>query len=231
MYALLYTSHHHQPTSSIIIHTGFNKACTNINAARCVDGVFRDLVEQVINNESRVHRGKMVEYYAEKLCVTGMKFQEVDARNIFEGLHFVFVGARRFHISAKALHSALMASTDINEASSKVICESWQQEYLDAKENEAKTSKEGEEEELVPSSISTENEALAIGKLCNLDWRVGVSMSSNSCNDLKAPYVGLSIEVAEMSGEKSRHTIELSMLEFSRLHSSLRDAMKKLELS
>jgi hypothetical protein len=26
------------------INTGFNKACRNINAARCVDGVFRDLV-------------------------------------------------------------------------------------------------------------------------------------------------------------------------------------------
>lgn len=24
--------------------TGFNKACRNINAAKCVDGVFRDLV-------------------------------------------------------------------------------------------------------------------------------------------------------------------------------------------
>eukprot|EP00938_MAST-03A_sp_MAST-3A-sp1_P007496 g7496.t1 len=67
---------------------GFNKACRNINAAKCVDGVFRDLVEEVIHNESNVHHGN-IEDYARNLSVTGMQFRDVDAKNILEGLHFV----------------------------------------------------------------------------------------------------------------------------------------------
>jgi hypothetical protein len=157
-----------------------------------------------------------------------MQFRDVDAKNIFEGLHFVFCGARRFQVSAKALHSAILTSTDINETSSKLICESWQQEYLDEKEKEVK--KEEGDSEKVPAS-SVDSEALTIGKLCNFDWRVGVSMRSNSCAELKAPFVGLSMEVAAMSGKKSRHTLELSIAEFSSLHNALRDAFKKLELS
>ena len=206
----------------------------------------------MIHNESRVHHGNIEDYARvrstlslshtlsftylltrtyQNLSVTGMEFRDVDAKNILEGLHFVFRGARKFNVSAKALHSAIVTSTDINEVSSKVICESWQQEYLDEKEKESKKETK-ETEETTPSvSSNTHTEALHVGKLRNFDWRLGVSMQSNSCAELKSPFVGLSLEVAAMSGETNRHTLELSISEFTRLHNALREAMRKLELS
>lgn len=169
----------------------------------------------------------------QNLSVTGMQFRDVDAKNILEGLHFLFRGARKFDVSSKALHSAIVTSTDINEVSSKVICESWQQEYLDEKEKESKKKETKETDDTTPSpESSTEDpEALTVGKLCNFDWRVGVSMQSKSCAELKSPFVGLSVEVSAKSGETSRHTLELSISEFTRLHNSLREAMRKLEMS
>lgn len=52
------------------------------------------------------------------------------------------------------------------------------------------------------------------GRLSNLQWRLGVSLSSSSCQNLSAPYVALSFDIVDNNGCKAVHTTEMTYSEF-----------------
>ncbi len=52
------------------------------------------------------------------------------------------------------------------------------------------------------------------GRLSNLQWRLGVSLSSSSCQNLSAPYVALSFDVVDNNGRKTVHTTEMTYSDF-----------------
>ena len=52
------------------------------------------------------------------------------------------------------------------------------------------------------------------GRLSNLQWRLGVSLSSSSCQNLSSPYVALSFDVVDNNGCRTVHTTEMSYSEF-----------------
>jgi len=52
------------------------------------------------------------------------------------------------------------------------------------------------------------------GRLSNLQWRLGVSLSSSSCQNLTAPYVALSFDIVDNNGCKTVHTTEMTYSEF-----------------
>ena len=52
------------------------------------------------------------------------------------------------------------------------------------------------------------------GRLSNLQWRLGVSLSSSTCQNLSAPYVALSFDIVDNNGCKTVHTTEMTYSEF-----------------
>jgi len=52
------------------------------------------------------------------------------------------------------------------------------------------------------------------GRLSNLQWRLGVTLSSSSCQNLSAPYVALSFDVVDNNGRKTVHTTEMTYSDF-----------------
>ena len=52
----------------------------------------------------------------------------------------------------------------------------------------------------------------------NLKWKIGVSIASSSCNNLMAPFVSLSFDVKEKSGQLRSHSFELMYSEFQEFH-------------
>jgi hypothetical protein len=57
-------------------------------------------------------------------------------------------------------------------------------------------------------------DALSIGKLLSLDWKLGVSVKSNHCDNLAAPFVTIFIKVADGNDKISAHSFELTISEF-----------------
>ena len=53
-----------------------------------------------------------------------------------------------------------------------------------------------------------------IGKLENLQWKIGVALSSSMCKDLNHPYVNLSFQIRGTDGTLAFHTLELSYEDF-----------------
>ena len=57
--------------------------------------------------------------------------------------------------------------------------------------------------------------ALSIGRLVRLDWVLGVTTASSACKRVGAPFVSLTLRVADgASGQESVHTLELTLPEF-----------------
>ena len=55
---------------------------------------------------------------------------------------------------------------------------------------------------------------LSVGKLVSLRWQIGVSVQSNHCENLNAPYVSVQLQVEDPNHQVSLHTFDLSLLEF-----------------
>ena len=168
------------------------------------------MVERVIVHLRDTHFHALAKPYAEKLSVTGMKFREVDALNIFGALQYMFRGAVRYETSTKELYETILATTDMNKSAAKIVCASWQQEYVESKDRDT----------IEPT----------VGTLRRLDWRLGVSMSSSESKELQSPFVTLSMDVTDSSGETKHRIVELSTTEFYRLRDSLTTAMNRLEM-
>jgi COMM domain containing 6 len=57
-------------------------------------------------------------------------------------------------------------------------------------------------------------EKLNLGKLVDMKWQVGVSVSSNSCKNLQTPFVRLTLHIADSNERIVPHSFQLSLAEF-----------------
>lgn len=57
-------------------------------------------------------------------------------------------------------------------------------------------------------------QVLSVGKLVSLRWQIGVSIQSNHCENLNAPYVSVQAQVQDPNNKISTHTFDLTLLEF-----------------
>ena len=175
--------------------------------------VFVAQVEQVIANRNKTHHLDVATPYAEKLSVTGMVFRERDAQNIFSALHFIFRGATRYSASAEDLYSCIVGATDISKEAAKIICKAWQQEVIDNDEAEKSQGIE-----------------LSLGTLLEMDWRVGVSISSSRTRELQSPFVTVAMKVSDSAGKIQSRVVELTIPEFYRLRDTMKGALGRLEM-
>ena len=60
------------------------------------------------------------------------------------------------------------------------------------------------------ASVQTTN----FGRLSNLKWHLGVTMSSSECQNMSSPYVSMSFDIVDNNGNKQAHTTEMSYSEF-----------------
>lgn len=57
-------------------------------------------------------------------------------------------------------------------------------------------------------------EVLSIGKLLAMQWQLGVSVQSNHCENLDAPFVSVQLRVEDANRDVSTHSFDLTLLEF-----------------
>ena len=53
-----------------------------------------------------------------------------------------------------------------------------------------------------------------LGRLFDLQWKLGVAVSSSNCSNLSAPFVALSYKISDSNGQAQGYAMELSFSEF-----------------
>lgn len=72
--------------------------------------------------------------------------------------------------------------------------------------------------------------ALGVGQLIDVQWKVGVAMSSDTCKQLNSPFVSLTLTVADPGGNLKTYPLELTMDQFRNFTNQLKEIGKVLEM-
>lgn len=82
------------------------------------------------------------------------------------------------------------------------------------------------------ASVHTRQEAqvmLSIGQLVDLQWKLGMAVSSDTCRSLNSPYVTLLLKVAKPSGQIIQRCFELTIPQFQNLHKQFKEMQAVME--
>lgn len=70
--------------------------------------------------------------------------------------------------------------------------------------------------------------SVSLGRLVDIEWKVGVSVSSSHVKNLDAAFVGLNVVIRNTAGKLENHTMELTIAEFNTLLNGLKDAQEAI---
>jgi len=73
--------------------------------------------------------------------------------------------------------------------------------------------------------------SLHVGKLINIDWKVGVALQSSHCKNLNSPFVRVTLLLEDENSVRTTNTFEMTLLEFkvfSRKFTDINTAMEQL---
>ncbi|XP_076344911.1 COMM domain-containing protein 6-like isoform X3 [Tachypleus tridentatus] len=65
---------------------------------------------------------------------------------------------------------------------------------------------------------------VTVGKLLDLKWKVGFSVSSDVCHKVSASYVVLKFQVCQPGGVYTTRSVEMNVAQFQAFHNQLKDA-------
>jgi len=68
-----------------------------------------------------------------------------------------------------------------------------------------------------------------IGTLVDFQWRLGIAIKSQNCNNLGVPYVSILLKVADSDQKVASHTMELTLAEFHEFAKKFNDMSNLME--
>ncbi|XP_015243160.1 PREDICTED: COMM domain-containing protein 6 [Cyprinodon variegatus] len=64
---------------------------------------------------------------------------------------------------------------------------------------------------------------LSIGQLVDVQWKLGMAVSSDTCRSLNSPYVSLLLKIAEPSGQIQQRAFEMTIPQFQNFHKQFKE--------
>ncbi|XP_013878658.1 COMM domain-containing protein 6 [Austrofundulus limnaeus] len=71
--------------------------------------------------------------------------------------------------------------------------------------------------------------ALSIGQVVDVQWKLGMAVSSDTCRSLNSPYVTLLLKTTDPSGQISRRSFEMTIPQFQNFHKQFKDMAAIME--
>ncbi|XP_028291218.1 COMM domain-containing protein 6 isoform X2 [Gouania willdenowi] len=71
--------------------------------------------------------------------------------------------------------------------------------------------------------------ALGIGRIVDMQWKLGMAVSSDTCRNLNSPYVTLQLKIAEPSGFIRQRSFEMSVQQFQNFHQQFKEMAAVME--
>ncbi|XP_046577837.1 LOW QUALITY PROTEIN: COMM domain-containing protein 6-like [Haliotis rubra] len=72
-------------------------------------------------------------------------------------------------------------------------------------------------------------QCLNVGQLLDLQWRVGVAISSDDCKSLNSPHITLLLTIAETGGSITKHSVEMTLTQFRNFSRQLKEMAVLME--
>lgn len=70
---------------------------------------------------------------------------------------------------------------------------------------------------------------LSINQLVDMQWKLGMAVSSDTCRSLNSPYVSLRLKILEPSGQISYKSIEMTVPQFQNFHKQFKEMAALME--
>ncbi|XP_059576926.1 COMM domain-containing protein 6 isoform X1 [Alligator mississippiensis] len=159
--------------------------------------LFAELCEQIIQHLC----GKIPGVNAVELCqrfrTSGIALNVSDLAKVVNVVSFLFSTAAKNNISAEELSTSLSSTVNVlPKHAIQVIRHVWNEQG---------------------KSISVSEEArnmATVGQLIDIQWKLGMAVSSDSCRSLKYPYVTMTLKVADPSGQITSKSFEMTVPQF-----------------
>uniref|UniRef100_A0A3P8S346 COMM domain-containing protein 6 n=1 Tax=Amphiprion percula TaxID=161767 RepID=A0A3P8S346_AMPPE len=71
---------------------------------------------------------------------------------------------------------------------------------------------------------------LSIGQLVDMQWKLGMAVSSDSCRSLNSPYVTLLLKIVEPSGQICQRSFEMTIPQFQNFHKQFKEIAALMEM-
>ncbi|XP_022596202.1 COMM domain-containing protein 6 isoform X2 [Seriola dumerili] len=70
---------------------------------------------------------------------------------------------------------------------------------------------------------------LSIGQLVDIQWKLGMAVSSDTCRSLNSPYVSLLLKIIEPSGQICQRSFEMTIPQFQNFHKQFKEMAAVME--
>ncbi|XP_069010359.1 COMM domain-containing protein 6 [Embiotoca jacksoni] len=70
---------------------------------------------------------------------------------------------------------------------------------------------------------------LSIGQLVDMQWKLGMAVSSDTCRSLNSPYVTLLLKIVEPSGQICQRSFEMTIPQFQNFHKQFKEMAAVME--
>ncbi|XP_058246983.1 COMM domain-containing protein 6 isoform X2 [Hemibagrus wyckioides] len=67
------------------------------------------------------------------------------------------------------------------------------------------------------------------GQLVDIQWKLGMAVSSDTCRSLNSPYISVLMKIADTSGEISYKSFEMTVLQFQNFYRQFKEIASVLE--
>ncbi|XP_045203244.2 COMM domain-containing protein 6-like [Mercenaria mercenaria] len=133
-------------------------------------------------------------------------------QNIINALIYTFRSAARNRTNIEEFTAELASSMVFSDTTRTTLCNLW--------------SMQGKQ----LMSCSLGDHVLGVGQLIDVQWKVGMAVSSDTCRQLNSPFVTLTLTVADSGGNLKTHPLELTMDQFRNFTNQLKEIGKVLEM-
>ncbi|XP_077436278.1 COMM domain-containing protein 6 [Vanacampus margaritifer] len=77
--------------------------------------------------------------------------------------------------------------------------------------------------------LQAAQDLLSVGRLVDMQWKLGMAVSSDTCRSLNSPFVTILLKIAEPSGQISQKAFEMTVPQFQNFHKQMKELAAVME--
>ncbi|XP_059826400.1 COMM domain-containing protein 6 isoform X2 [Hypanus sabinus] len=195
----------------LLLGTGFENSIENIS--KLPQDLFAEVCQQIMLYLQCKTPGVNSVELAERLQTAGVELDVEATKKMVHVITLIFRAAAQRDVSAEELIVKLSdSSSKWSKQALQVIRHVW-----------------NEQGKLIVTTEDAKH-MLTVGQLVDLEWKLGMAVSSDSCKSLNCPYVTIALKVADPSGEIIRRSFEMTVPQFQNFSKQFQELATVLEM-
>ncbi|XP_035031301.1 COMM domain-containing protein 6 [Hippoglossus stenolepis] len=198
------------PSAAAEVSCGINKSVDNI--CRLSPDLLEEACQHILIYLQGRATGVDSAQMSDKFQRAGVRLNHEALQHMIRFLLLTFRSAGKNNLSGDDLVSRLEESSNKwSKASLQVLHRLW--------------SEHG-------ASVHAQQEVqamLSIGQLVDIQWKLGMAVSSDTCRSFNSPYVCLLLKIAEPSGQICLKSFEMTIPQFQNFHKQFKEMAAAME--